>query len=123
MMLEREVETFERELPQMLAQHAGKFALIQGDTLAGVYDTQEEAVEAVAGRKRSQLFYDPRPLLCGSISQVLAMGGFLLAHDEASLFAVATFFGLGFAGMVPAYVPAVRELFPATEAPGASRRC
>jgi hypothetical protein len=55
-------------------------------------------------------------VLCGSISQVLAMGGFLLAHDEASLFAVATFFGPGFAGMVPAYVPAVRELFPATEA-------
>ena len=38
------------------------------------------------------------------------------ADDGASLFAVATFFGLGFAGMVPAYVLAVRELFPAVEA-------
>jgi MFS family permease len=57
-----------------------------------------------------------RTVLCGSISQILAMAGFLLAHDEASLFAVATFFGLGFAGMVPAYVLAVRELFPAAEA-------
>jgi hypothetical protein len=32
------------------------------------------------------------------------------------LFAVSTFFGLGFAGMVPAYVLAVRQLFPASEA-------
>jgi MFS family permease len=29
---------------------------------------------------------------------------------------VATFFGLGFSGMIPAYVLAVRELFPAAEA-------
>ncbi len=58
-----------------------------------------------------------RTILAGSICQSTAMVGFLLARDEASLFAVATFFGLGFGGMVPAYVMAVRDLFPAAEAP------
>ena len=44
------------------------------------------------------------------------MTGFLMTQDEAGLFAVAAAFGLGFAGIVPAYVLAVRELFPASEA-------
>ena len=57
-----------------------------------------------------------RTVLAGSICQIVAMIGFLLTHSEAGLFAVATFFGLGFSGMVPAYVLAVRELFPAAEA-------
>ncbi len=57
-----------------------------------------------------------RTILLGSICQVLAMTGFLFVRGEAGLFAVATFFGLGFAGMVPAYVLAVRQLFPAEEA-------
>lgn len=57
-----------------------------------------------------------RTIMCGSVCQILAMGGFLATHNEAGLFAVATFFGLGFSGMVPAYVLAVRQLFPAYEA-------
>jgi MFS family permease len=55
-------------------------------------------------------------VLFGSICQILAMAGFLVARNEVGLFAVSTFFGLGFAGMVPAYVLAVRQLFPASEA-------
>ena len=55
-------------------------------------------------------------VLCGSICQILAMAGFLMTRNEAGLFAVSTFFGLGFAGMVPAYVLAVRQLFPASDA-------
>jgi MFS family permease len=55
-------------------------------------------------------------VLCGSICQSLAMTGFLVTRNEVGLFAVSTFFGLGFAGMVPAYVLAVRQLFPASEA-------
>ena len=55
-------------------------------------------------------------VLCGSIAQLFAMAGFLSIRNEAGLFAVSTFFGLGFAGMIPAYVLAVRQLFPATEA-------
>jgi predicted MFS family arabinose efflux permease len=57
-----------------------------------------------------------RTVLAGSICQVTAMAGFLLTQDEAGLFAVAAGFGLGFAGIVPAYVLAVRELFLASEA-------
>jgi predicted MFS family arabinose efflux permease len=55
-------------------------------------------------------------VLCGSIAQLIAMAGFLSIRNEAGLFAVSTFFGLGFAGMIPAYVLAVRQLFPAAEA-------
>ena len=56
-----------------------------------------------------------RTVLAGSICQSVAMTGFLLTQDEAALFAVAAIFGLGFSGIVPAYVLAVRELFPASE--------
>ncbi len=44
------------------------------------------------------------------------MALFLATQDEAGLFAVSAAFGLGFGGIVPAYVLAVRELFPAAEA-------
>jgi hypothetical protein len=45
MALERELETYRRELPRLL-QHEGKFALVHGNDMADVYDTEEEAVEA-----------------------------------------------------------------------------
>jgi MFS family permease len=57
-----------------------------------------------------------RTLLAGSVCQITAMTGFLLTQNEAGLFAVAAVFGLGFSGIVPAYVVAIRELFPAAEA-------
>jgi MFS family permease len=57
-----------------------------------------------------------RTILAGSLWQVAAMIGFLLTQDEAGLFAVAAMFGLGFGGIIPAYVVAIRELFPAAEA-------
>jgi len=55
-------------------------------------------------------------LLLGSASQALAIAAFLLTRDEAGLFAVSAAFGLGFSGIVPAYVLIVRELFPSSEA-------
>lgn len=55
-------------------------------------------------------------LLVGSAAQAVAMLGFLLTQDEVGLFAVSAFFGLGFAGLIPAYVLAVRQHFPAREA-------
>jgi len=55
-------------------------------------------------------------VLFGSAWQAAAMTGFLLTQNEAGLFTVAAVFGLGFSGIVPAYVLAVRELFPASEA-------
>ncbi len=55
-------------------------------------------------------------VLIGSAWQCSAMIAFLLTQDEVGLFTVAGAFGLGFSGIIPAYVLALRELFPATEA-------
>ena len=57
-----------------------------------------------------------RAILAGNACQAVALALFLSTQDEVGLFAVATAFGLGFAGIVPAYVLALRELFPAAEA-------
>lgn len=57
-----------------------------------------------------------RTVLAGSACQAVAIAGFLLTQDEAGLFAVATVFGLGFSGIIPAYSVAIRDLFPAAEA-------
>jgi MFS family permease len=55
-------------------------------------------------------------VLIGSAWQAAAMTGFLLTQNEAGLFTVAAAFGLGFSGIIPAYVLTVRELFPPSEA-------
>jgi predicted MFS family arabinose efflux permease len=57
-----------------------------------------------------------RTIFAGSVYQLLAMVGFLSTQSEAGLFTVSAVFGLGFSGIIPAYVLAVRELFPASEA-------
>jgi MFS family permease len=57
-----------------------------------------------------------RTVLSGSAVQIVTVTGFLLTHNEAGLFAVSAAFGLGFSGIIPAYVLALRELFPASEA-------
>jgi MFS family permease len=55
-------------------------------------------------------------VLLGSAVQALAMIAFLLTQDEIGLFTVSALYGLGFAGIIPAYVLAIREFFPAREA-------
>jgi MFS family permease len=55
-------------------------------------------------------------VLIGSVWQAASMTAFLLTQNEVGLFTVAAAFGLGFSGIIPAYVLAVRELFPAAEA-------
>jgi MFS family permease len=55
-------------------------------------------------------------LMLGSACQALAIAAFLLTQNEAGLFAVAAGYGLGFSGIVPAYVLIVRELYPSSEA-------
>jgi MFS family permease len=52
----------------------------------------------------------------GNLAQVVGMTAFLLTTDEAGLFLVAAIYGLGFGGIIPAYLLAVRSLFPAREA-------
>ncbi|WP_176952951.1 MFS transporter [Belnapia rosea] len=55
-------------------------------------------------------------VIAGNLCQTAGMAAFLTTQDEAGLFLVAAGFGLGFSGIVPAYVMTVRELFPAREA-------
>jgi MFS family permease len=55
-------------------------------------------------------------VLIGSAWQAASMTAFLLTQNEIGLFTIAAAFGLGFSGIIPAYVLALRELFPASEA-------
>ena len=55
-------------------------------------------------------------VLIGSVWQAGAMIAFLFTQNEAGLFTIAAAFGLGFSGIIPAYVLALRELFPASQA-------
>ena len=57
-----------------------------------------------------------RAVLAGSACQAVAIGCFLLTQNEAGLFLVVAFYGLGFSGIIPSYVLAVRELFPSSQA-------
>jgi MFS family permease len=55
-------------------------------------------------------------VLIGSGWQAVSMIGLLLTQSEAGLLAVSAALGLGFSGIIPAYVLSLRELFPASEA-------
>jgi MFS family permease len=55
-------------------------------------------------------------VLAASLCQAGGIAALLFTQDETGLFAVSAFFGFGFAGLIPAYVLAIRELFPAAEA-------
>jgi MFS family permease len=55
-------------------------------------------------------------VMAGSACQAVATGCFLLTQNEVGLFAVSAAFGLGFSGIIPSYVVAIRDLFPSSEA-------
>jgi MFS family permease len=57
-----------------------------------------------------------RTVLAGSACQAAALTALALTQDETGLFIVSAVFGFGFSGIIPAYVLAIRELFPAAEA-------
>jgi MFS family permease len=57
-----------------------------------------------------------RAVMAGSACQAVATGAFLLTQNEVGLFAVSAAFGLGFSGIIPCYIVAIRELFPSSEA-------
>lgn len=57
----------------------------------------------------------PTLILCEAC-QAVAIGTFMLTQNEAGLFAISAAFGLGFSGIVPAYVLIIRELYPSSEA-------
>ena len=47
MELEREAETYRREVARLLAEgHAGRHVLIKGDQVVSVWDTQRDALQA-----------------------------------------------------------------------------
>jgi MFS family permease len=55
-------------------------------------------------------------VLAGSIWQFFSIVALTVTQDEIGLFTVTGIFGLGFSGIIPAYVLAVRELYPPHEA-------
>jgi MFS family permease len=55
-------------------------------------------------------------VFAGSACQALAIAAFSVTKNEAGLFAVSAAYGLGFSGIIPAYIVAIRELFPSAEA-------
>jgi MFS family permease len=57
-----------------------------------------------------------RAALAASACQALAMTAFIFTQNEAGLFAVSAAFGLGFSGIVPAYIVAIGEMFPPSQA-------
>lgn len=44
--LEEELATFEQEKKRLLREHRGKFVLIHGSTVMGIYETQIDAIDA-----------------------------------------------------------------------------
>ena len=57
-----------------------------------------------------------KTVLAGSACQAVAIGAFMLTQNEAGLFFIAAAYGFGFSGIIPAYVVAIRDLFPSSEA-------
>ncbi|MGC9259699.1 MAG: hypothetical protein ACP5I8_06410 [Phycisphaerae bacterium] len=45
MALEKELETYKRELPRFAASEQGKYVLIQDSAVVGVYDTYSDAIK------------------------------------------------------------------------------
>src|SRR5258708_12428909 len=57
-----------------------------------------------------------RTVLAASTCQALAVTAFLATQDEAALFSISAAYGLGFTGIIPAYIVAIRELYPSPHA-------
>lgn len=57
-----------------------------------------------------------KTVLLSGLCQAIGLVLFLLSYDLAALYIVSILFGLGFGGIIPAYVLAVREIFPSREA-------
>jgi MFS family permease len=57
-----------------------------------------------------------KTVLAGSAFQAVSIGAFLATQNEVGLFVVAAGYGFGFSGIIPAYVIAIRDLFPSAQA-------
>ncbi|HTV90936.1 MAG TPA: MFS transporter [Stellaceae bacterium] len=57
-----------------------------------------------------------KTVFAASSCQAVTIAAFMATHNEAGLFTIAAAYGAGFSGIIPAYVIAIRELFPSREA-------
>ncbi len=57
-----------------------------------------------------------KTVFAASFCQAVTIAAFMATRNEAGLFTIAAAYGAGFSGIIPAYVVAIRELFPAREA-------
>jgi len=57
-----------------------------------------------------------RTIFYASAAMAASMTAFLLTQDEIGLYSVSAVFGLAFGGLIPGYILAIREIFPASEA-------
>src|SRR6516165_502092 len=55
-------------------------------------------------------------VFAGAACQAAAIAAFTVTQSEAGLFAISAAYGLGFSGIIPAYVVAIREFFPSADA-------
>ena len=55
-------------------------------------------------------------VLLSSAAQAVSILAYALVESEGGLFAASAVYGLGFAGIIPAYVLAIRDLYPSSEA-------
>lgn len=55
-------------------------------------------------------------VLLSSFAQALSILAYAILQSESGLFAASAVYGLGFAGIIPAYVLAIRDLYPSREA-------
>jgi MFS family permease len=57
-----------------------------------------------------------KTVLAGSAFQAVSIGAFLITQNETGLFVIAAAYGFGFSGIIPAYVVAIRDLYPSVDA-------
>jgi hypothetical protein len=69
MALEREIKTYKDKLPELQASE-GKFVLISGDTVSGIFDSYQDAL--AAGYER----FGMTPFLVKQISMVEVLASF-----------------------------------------------
>lgn len=55
-------------------------------------------------------------VFAGSACQAVAMVLYAILRNEAALFVLSAAYGLGFSGIIPGYIIAIRELFPSSQA-------
>lgn len=75
MVLTRELAAYEREKTRLLAEALGKFVLIKGDDVIGVYDTEAAAI--IEGWRR----YGGAPILTKQIVDIDPIYDYALSED------------------------------------------